>query len=78
MHVRLGHAGIVDHFVKITGNRLKKKKKKQNQKKEWRETMNIFKQLHKSTMANIVPYGSKLHIPPTKLLIKSHPKKPAS
>ena len=47
-HMRLGHAGIVDHFVDLSTPDLKKERKKKI-KKEWTEAI---KKIHKCTTAN--------------------------
>ena len=75
-HIRLGHAGIVDHFVDLSIPDFKKYK-------EFTEAIkNIKKILYKYVTQIPVPYGSALHIPSTNLLLlaakqESH-KKPIS
>ena len=62
-HIRLGHAGIVDHFADLSILDFSKSKKN-----EWTEA--IKKYIYKCITAYIpVPYGSALHIPPTNLLL---------
>ena len=63
-HIRLGHAGIVDHYVDLSIPDLKKRKEK------GMDTSNKKINYHINAEQQIpVPYGSKLHIPPTNLLL---------
>ena len=58
-HIRLGHAGIVDHSVDLEYQIKKKKLKK-----------GMDRAMKKKSIKQIpVPYGSILHIPPTNLLL---------
>ena len=45
--MRLGHAGIVDHFVSFIDTRLKK-----NIERKWTDTILLFFMLYKCIMAN--------------------------
>ena len=64
-HIKLGHAGIVDHSVDLSTPDFKKSIKKRMDRSNKKNS----KILYKCITANTVSYGSMLHIPPTNCLL---------
>ena len=69
--IRLGHAGIVDHYVDLSIPDFKK-----SIKKEWTEAIKNSKILYKCITANTSVIWSMLHIPPTNCLLLTAKQEP--
>ena len=70
-HVRLGHAGIVDHSVDLSIPDFKNGMDRSNKKKK-----KIKKYYINAKQQIPVPYGSMLNIPPTSLLLLAAKQEP--